>query len=108
MIVRIWHGWTTTESADEYQQLLETSIVPGIVSKAILGLAGVDILRRADGDDTEAEFVTMMTFDDWPAVEAFAGPDRTDSVVPAATRRVLKRFDQHSQHYEVEASHKVD
>ena len=70
MIVRIWHGWTTTESADEYQQLLETSIVPGIVSKAIPGLAGVDILRRADGDDTEAEFVTMMTFDDWPAVEA--------------------------------------
>lgn len=101
MIVRIWHGWTTTQNADEYQQLLDTSIVPGIISKAIPGLDGVNILRRADGDDTAVEFVTMMTFADWSAVEAFAGPDRTGSVVPAAARQVLKRYDEHSRSWHV-------
>ena len=105
MIVRIWHGWTTTDNADEYQRLLDTSIVPGITSKAIPGLDGVDILRRADSEDPEVEFVTMMTFDDWSAVEAFAGTDRTGSVVPAAARQVLKRYDEHSQHYEIVAHH---
>jgi len=105
MIVRIWHGWTTAENADEYQRLLDTSIVPGIISKAILGLDGVDILRRVDGDDPDVEFVSMITFDDWSAVEAFAGTDRTGSVVPAAARQVLNRYDEHTQHYEIVARH---
>ena len=105
MILRVWHGWTTDENADAYQQLLTTSIVPGIISEAIPGLAGVDILRRADGHDGDVEFVTMMTFDDWSAVETFAGSDRTGSVVPAAAREVLERYDEHSQHYEVVARH---
>lgn len=106
MIMRIWHGWTTKDNADAYQELLDTSIVPGIISRAIPGLHGIDILRRADGSDGEVEFVTVMTFEGWEAVEAFAGPDRTGSVVPAAARRVLARYDDHSQHYEVVARHR--
>lgn len=39
MILRVWHGWTTDENADAYQQLLTTSIVPGIISEAIPGMA---------------------------------------------------------------------
>ncbi len=103
MIARIWHGWTTTENANAYQHLLTTSIVPDIISKAIPGLDGVDILRRADGPDTDVKVVTLMTFDDWSAVAAFAGPDRTGSVVPVAARQLLKRYDEHSQHYEIVA-----
>ena len=108
MIVRMWHGWTTPENADTYQQLLSTAIVPGIMSRAIPGLNGVKILRRADSHGTDVEFVTSMSFDDWSAVEAFAGPDRTGSVVPAAARRVLKRYDEHSQHYEIVARHSTN
>jgi antibiotic biosynthesis monooxygenase (ABM) superfamily enzyme len=105
MIVRIWHGWTTSDNADAYQKLLDTTIVPGILARAIPGLRGVDILRRRDGDGGEVEFSTSMTFDDWAAVQSFAGPDPTASVVPASAQRLLARHDQHSQHYELIARH---
>jgi hypothetical protein len=58
------------------------------------------VLRRDSGDE-DVEFVTIMTFDDWAAVEAFAGPDRQAAVVPPAARLLLKRFDQQPRHYEV-------
>ena len=99
MILRIWHGWTTGDNADAYQRLLDTTIVPGILDRPLPGLRGVDILRRGDSDADETEFVTVMTFDDWAAVEAFAGPTRTASVVPDSARRLLARYDEHSQHY---------
>lgn len=105
MILRIWHGWTTSDNADSYQRLLDEEIVPGIIARGISGLHGVDILRRLDQEGQEAEFVTIMRFDDWTAVEAFAGPGGTTSVVPDAARHVLARFDEHSQHYELITSH---
>lgn len=118
MIIRTWHGWTTTVDADAYARLLDEDVIPGILSRRIPGLRGVDVLRgRADarptptsdepasvagvdGADEEVEFVTIMTFDDWAAVEAFAGPDGTASVVPLAARRLLRRFDSRSQHFD--------
>ena len=33
MISRIWHGWTTIEKADIYENLLKTDIFPTIASK---------------------------------------------------------------------------
>lgn len=105
MIVRIWHGWTSPANANAYQELLNTTIVPGIIQRGIRGLKSIDILRRRDQEDREVEFVTVMTFDDWAAVEAFAGPDKTASVVPQAARDLLARYDQHSQHYETVARH---
>jgi len=107
MIVRTWHGWTTPDNADAYQQLLDTTIAPGTLARAIPGLRGVDILRRRDGDGGEVEFHTIMTFDDWAAVRSFAGPDPTASVVPASARRLLARHDQHSRHYDLIARHGV-
>ena len=105
MILRVWHGWTTIENADAYEELLTTSVVPGITSKAIRGLTAVDILRRSDTPDADVEFVTLMSFDDWAAVDSFAGPQRTSAVVPPAARELLKRYDAHSQHYELVSHH---
>jgi hypothetical protein len=105
VILRIWHGWTTSDDADAYQRLLDEEIVPGIIARNISGLQGVDVLRRLEAESQEVEFVTIMRFDDWPAVEAFAGPGGTLSVVPDTARRVLARFDEHSQHYELITSH---
>jgi hypothetical protein len=107
MIMRIWHGWTAPENADRYQELLDSTIVPGILDRQIRGLFGIDILRRADpnGDTSEVEFVTIMTFDGWAAIEEFANGSRTSSVVPARARELLTHFDEHSQHHLVVARH---
>ena len=105
MIVRIWRGWTTSENAEAYQHLLDTTIVPGILAREIPGLGAIDILRRRDSESTDVEFVTIMNFADWTAVEAFAGPGATSSVVPAAAQALLSRWDQHSKHYETIARH---
>ena len=105
MILRIWHGWTTPANADAYQDLLNTTIVPGIMAKSIPGLRSLDVLRREEG--AEVEFVTVMEFDDWSAIEAFAGPGKTGSVVPPAARKLLERYDAHSQHYKAVARHEL-
>ena len=103
MILRIWHGWTTPANADAYEDLLNTTIAPGIMARSIPGLRGLDVLRREDGG--EVEFITVMEFDDLAAVEAFAGPEKTGSVVPPSARELLTRYDVHSQHYETVAKH---
>ena len=99
MICRIWHGWTTPGNADAYERLLRTEIFEGIEGRAIAGYRGIELLRRATGD--EVEFVTMMWFDGLDAVRTFAGEDHEVAVVPPAARKVLKRFDARSAHYEV-------
>ena len=40
MITRIWHGWTTPENADTYEELLRTEILPDIAQKGIPGYRG--------------------------------------------------------------------
>jgi heme-degrading monooxygenase HmoA len=100
MIERVWHGWTTSANADRYESLLETEIFPGIAAKSVPGYRGIRLLRRAllNGD---VEFLTIMTFDSWDAVRAFAGEDYETAYVPASARAVLSRFDERSAHYEV-------
>ena len=98
-IRRIWHGWTTPENADEYRTLLHDEILPGIEAKEIPGYRGIELLRRDHGD--EVEFITMMTFDSIQSVIDFQGEDYQRAYVPASAQKVLKRWDQVSQHYEV-------
>ncbi len=99
MIARLWHGWTTVENADSYENLLRTEIFPGIAAKGVAGYRGIRLLRRAC--DEEVEFITMMTFDSWEAVKQFAGDDYERAYVPPQARKVLARFDELSRHYEV-------
>lgn len=102
MIIRVWHGWTTPANADAYEALLKGEIFPGIAAKRVAGYLGIELLRRAVGD--EVEFVTMMRFDDWAAVKRFAGEDFEAAYVPAKARAVLARFDERSRHYELRAA----
>jgi hypothetical protein len=51
MIARLWHGWTTPENADVYENLLKTEIFPGIAAKALpatgaSGCSGAHGMRR--------------------------------------------------------------
>lgn len=99
MITRIWHGWTTLENADVYQQLLFDKVFPGIESKKVSGYKSIQLLRREM--ETEVEFITIMQFDNLDSLEKFAGENYAEAYVPEDARKVLKRFDSHSQHYEV-------
>jgi len=101
MVSRIWHGWTTPENADTYENLLKTEIFPGIVSKNVSGYRGIQLLRRPLDLDGEIEFITIMWFDSWDSVKQFAGEDYEKAYVPQKARKVLSRFDDRSQHYEI-------
>jgi len=97
-IKRIWHGWTTPENADKYQDLLHNEVFPGIEAKKIPGYQSIELLRRDLGE--EVEFVTIMTFDSLQNVIDFQGEDYTRCYVPDVAKLVLKRWDLLSQHYE--------
>ncbi len=96
---RIWHGWTTVENADAYRDVLRREVIPGIEAKGIPGYRGFELLRR-DHED-EVEFITIMTFDSIQNVIDFQGEDYARAYVPEVAQKVLKRWDQVSQHYEV-------
>ncbi len=97
-IKRVWHGWTTPQSAPIYEQLLYDEVFPGIEAKRIPGYRSIELWRR-DLDD-EVEFTTIMTFDSLQNVIDFQGENYERSYVPAAARQVLKRWDESSSHYE--------
>ena len=99
MISRVWHGWTTQDNADRYEQLLRQTVFPAILAKGVPGYRGIHLLRRDSG--REVEFSTVMWFDSIDAVREFAGQDYERAYVPPEARALLSRFDQVSQHYEV-------
>ena len=99
MVIRIWHGWTTFENADVYENLLKTEIFPSIGAKNVSGYRGIQLLRRQLAD--EVEFITIMQFDSLEAVKQFAGEEYEKSYVPDKARQVLSRHDDTSQHYDL-------
>ena len=99
MISRIWHGWTTHENADEYEDLLHKEVFPSIEKKNVEGYKKISLLKRVLKN--EVEFITIMLFDSLDAVKAFAGEDYEKSYVPDKARQVLTRHDEKSKHYEI-------
>jgi len=97
-IKRVWHGWTAPENADKYQQLLHDEIFPGIEAKKLPGYQSIELLRREFGD--EVEFVTIMTFDSLQNIIDFQGDCCEKAYVPDNARKVLKRWDLKSSHYD--------
>ena len=99
MISRIWHGWTSRQNADAYEDLLCSEIFKGIQHREIRGYRGIHLLRREVPEGVE--FVTVMWFDSFDAVKAFAGEDFETAVVPPKACALLSRFDAGSAHYNV-------
>jgi hypothetical protein len=99
MITRIWHGYTTFENADAYENLLRTEIFTWISGRKIEGFKEIQLLRRPL--EKEVEFITIMWFDSLEAVRIFAGDDYEQAVVLPQAQALLSRYDKRSQHYEV-------
>jgi hypothetical protein len=86
VIGRIWRGWTKTENADKYEELLKEEIFPSIAEKQVSGYKGIKLFRRPIDNDE---------------VKQFAGGDYERAYVPPAAREVLERFEELSRHYEI-------
>jgi len=99
MIARIWHGWTTHENADIYENLLKTEVFPSIENKKVKGYTKITLLKRVKND--EVEFITIMLFDKIQSVKEFAGEDYEKSYVPDKAKEILLRHDERAQHYEI-------
>lgn len=97
-IKRIWHGWTTPENADAYEDLLHREVFPGIEAREIPGYRCVELFRRDLGE--EVEFMTVMSFDSLDNVIAFQGKDYEKAYIPEAARKLLKHWDERAGHYD--------
>lgn len=99
MVNRIWHGYTTRQNADIYENLLKTEIIPGIEKKNITGYRGFQVLRREM--ENEVEFMTIISFESIDSVKQFVGEDYEEVYVPEEAQKVLSRFDRKAIHYEL-------
>ncbi|WP_324720229.1 hypothetical protein [Salinimicrobium sp. HB62] len=100
MVVRIWHGYTTLENADAYEELVTSRIFKDIEAKTGEGFKGVELLKRKLSED-EVEFTTMMRFKDLETIRKLTGEDYETAYVPREARELLSRFDQKVTHLEV-------
>ena len=98
MITRIWQAWTTPETADAYETLLQTQIFPAVRGKGIEGLTHMELLRRAAGD--EVEFVVLFRFADSDSICAMTGGAMEEAYVPEPARAILKRFEDTARHFD--------
>lgn len=102
MIARIWHGYTTFENANAYEQLLKTKIFPYIAQKKVQGYRKIELLKRPLS--SEVEFITVMWFDTLADIKQFAGEDYETAVILPEAHALLSRFDAKSQHYDILSS----
>ena len=99
MIIRIWNGTTTADNADSYEQLLNNVVFPGIAQKQVEGYLGIQLLKKAQGD--EVNFITIMRFENLESVKQFAGEDYEKSYVIDQAKALLKQYDAKVAHYEL-------
>jgi heme-degrading monooxygenase HmoA len=97
VIARVWRGWTTRDNADAYQELLGSTILPGI--DRVRGFRGADLFRRDVGE--EVEFMTVTRFDSLDAVREFAGDDYERAVISHEADNLLSRFEERVALYEI-------
>ena len=104
MIARVWRGWASSRTADDYQRHYETDVAAHL--HAVPGFVSARLLRRPDGD--LVEFTSTTIFTDLDAIRAFAGADPEAAVLQDAARRALVRWDERVSHHEVAADVRHD
>lgn len=105
MIARHWRGWTGTERADEYEEFLKQTVLPGLAQ--LEGYRGGYILRSECPEAGETEFVVINFFDSLEAVKRFAGENYSTPVFEPEARALLSRIELVANHYEIRASNLI-
>lgn len=98
-IIRTWKGWTTLENATVYEDMLVNEVFPEVKKKGVDGLEKVSIstLEKVD----EVEFFLVLQFESLAAVKSFAGENYETAYIPDNAKRVLLRYDDTAQHFEL-------
>ncbi len=99
MIARIWHGYTNSENAGAYEDLLKNEIFPSIENENVKGYKKISLFKQAF--ENEVKFMTIMLFDDLDSVKEFVGEEYQKAYVPEKAQRLLKQYDKTSQHFEI-------
>ena len=95
MIMRIWHGRTARERADDYAAFLTLRAIPDYRGTA--GNLEVAILRR---DEAEvSHFLTVTRWESDDAIRAFAGRELRKAKYYAEDKEFLLEFEDEVQHY---------
>jgi heme-degrading monooxygenase HmoA len=97
MIIRIWHGRTAAERADEYAAFLQRTAIPDY--RVVPGNEGALVLRRAGtaGD----EFLTVSLWTSLDAIRGFHGDDIEVAKYYEEDEEFLLEFEPTVVHYEV-------
>ena len=95
MIARQWHGWTSRENADAYEELFRSR---GPNARPVEGRTGAYLLRREIGG--EVEFIVQMLFESLDAIRAFVGDDYEAARLIPGAEKLLSRYDTRCAHYE--------
>ena len=100
MIVRTWTGRTTPADAAAYERLVTEEILPSIAAAGD-GYRGHEVARRDRPEEDIVEFLTVLRFDSYDAVQAMAGEEYERAHVPDEARELLADHDEWARHYEV-------
>jgi heme-degrading monooxygenase HmoA len=97
MIVRVWRGEATSDSAEAHQHHMTAHGVRALAN--IPGHRAAYLLRRPT--DGHVEFPAPTLWDSIDAIKRFAGADPTAAVVEPEARAVLSDFDEFVRHYDL-------
>ena len=97
MIIRLWHGRTTTSDYDAYTAFMRERAVPDY--RSVDGNLACYFLRRLDDD--AAHFLLITHWESMEAVKAFAGPNPEIAKYYPEDDDFLLEKEETSQLYEV-------
>jgi hypothetical protein len=98
-IIRTWKGWTTHNNAPIYEDMLINEVFPTVKRKGVEGLEKVSISTMKKRD--EVEFFLVLQFDSLNSVKVFAGENYKKAYIPENAKRVLSRYDETADHFEL-------
>jgi heme-degrading monooxygenase HmoA len=99
MVVRIWHGRTRRDRADEYAAFLTQRAIPDY--RGVAGNLDVSILRRDEKDLSHFLTVTRWVSED--AIRAFAGREALKAKYYPEDKEFLLEFEAEVEHFTVVA-----
>jgi hypothetical protein len=107
MVCRVWRGWTAINQAQDYDDYLQNELFPHLDRELRPhGYRGYQLLRLVRGE--EVEFMTMLWFDSTESVRSFAEPNYETPVISEKARRLLTRFADRADHYQLSGSNQFD